>query len=66
MSLEHLRQIYPVIQLTAGDFEVNAVRTGGDGKPIILLPGAQGTSEIFQATTCLGARGTCFRLRIRL
>ena len=47
MSLEHLRQIYPVIQLIAGDFEVNAVRTGGDGKPIILLPGAQGTSEIF-------------------
>ncbi len=47
MSLEDLRSRYPLSSLEVGATTVELVRTGGSGRPLLMLPGAQGNAEIF-------------------
>ncbi len=49
MRLQQLRQRYPTSRLHAGVHEIELVRTEGAGVPLLLLPGAHGTAEVFYA-----------------
>ncbi len=45
--LSELRQKYPKNVVTVDDLRVEITRTRGAGKALVMLPGAQGTSETF-------------------
>lgn len=47
MGLEQLRSTWPLSRVRVQGGDVDVVRTGGTGAPVILLPGAQGTAETF-------------------
>lgn len=47
MTLEQLRATWPTSTERVGDQDVEIVRTTGKGRPVIFLPGAQGTAETF-------------------
>ena len=47
MTLEQLRQRWPVREWSVAGQAVGVVRTEGEGVPALWLPGAQGTAEIF-------------------
>lgn len=57
MNLDAFRKTYPVTRFTIAGSMAEMVRTGGRQSPAILLPGAQGTAEIFfKQLTVLGAQ----------
>ena len=47
MSLELLRSRWPAHRLTVGGQVTEVVQTNGGGAPVLWLPGAQGTGELF-------------------
>ena len=55
-TLQQLRDIYPVEQIDVQGQALSVVRTSGRGEAMLLLPGAQGTAEVFYKQILLWGR----------